>query len=122
MRLKDRLFDLKIKYLIFEFELETKIKKKLHCNRGHHNIYADYLNISRQNPGKRKLTILNVKFFRCLTCGELFFLTPEDKDKYLKYQNKNNFKYFSKKLEKYQKKWSESSPLIPTKFKIKKLK
>ena len=122
MRLKDKLFDLKIKYWVFESDLKTNIKKKLYCNRGYHNIHADYLNISKQNPGKRKLTILNVRFFRCLTCGELFFLTPEDKDKYLKYQNKNSFEYFNKKLEKYQKKWSESNPPVTNKVRIKKLK
>ena len=99
MKLGDKLFDLKVKYWIFESDFKTKINKILHCNRGYHKIQPNFIKSVSKKPNKRQRTLIDIQFFRCLNCGTLFFLTTKDKEKYLRYQKKNSFGYFEKKLK-----------------------
>ena len=106
MRLNDLLFDLKLKYWIFELDFKKRIKRILFCNRGYHKIIPDFTKVTNKNPGKRKRTLIDVQYFRCLNCGTLFFFTTKDKDKYLKFKEKHSIAYFEKKIRKRFGKWN----------------
>ena len=97
-------FMLTVRFMMWKLEVRVIINTWLHCRRGYHKITPDGLKITKSGAGyKRAKVVLNLKWSRCLNCQILFFLTKEDKEKYVKYydeEEKHNRKIIKSLLHK----------------------
>ena len=51
---------------------------------------AQYLRIEKQVHGKKNKCLLNARWVECAYCQKMFFNTKEERDKYVKYQERKD--------------------------------
>jgi len=79
MRLKDKLWMLKIRFLLWSINTKTNYYKRKYCARGLHKLTSSILEVSGSNMKTKK-----VQYLRCKYCRWRFFTTMYQRNKYLK--------------------------------------